>query len=96
MALPTVATKTKKVRLSDGSTVTVRGLTRAQALAMAELDEDAAKIEPALLAAGTGSAPEEAQKFYDTAPFADTQKLVEAIMALSGLDGELGNGRRGA
>jgi hypothetical protein len=99
MALPKATPPTEIVKLPSGGKVTIRGLTRGEALRLSKLADKAktgpGDLEVAVIAAGTDTDPDEARKWYADAPSADVQVLVDAVTRLSGMDGERGKGPRG-
>lgn len=91
MPLPRTQFNKKTVQLSGGE-VEVRGLSRSEALSMADYGEDVAGLEKALIAASTDESRDEVEAWYDKASSDDVQAIVDAVLALSGLDGALGKG----
>jgi hypothetical protein len=96
MALPVVSLPTATVDI-DGQSVSVRGLTRGEAMIGAAMNtgSNAVELEKHVLVHGLDTAAEEIEAWYDKAPSRVVQTLVEKIMELSGMDG-LGNASGGA
>lgn len=95
MGLPKVTPPTRTIELSSAS-ITLRGLSRGEAVRMANHGEDVAALEADLISCATDVPMAEAREWHNTAPSADVQKIVEAVISLSGLDGELGKARSAA
>lgn len=86
MPLPTINIPRDTVTLSDGSTVEVRGLTRAEAIAIGDVAESgAAAIEAWLVAYGTNTPHADAEAWYDTTPSGDVGLVVDKVQELSKL-----------
>lgn len=83
MGLPTVDMPTGEVTLSDGQTVQVRGLTRAEV--QATDNSNAAALDVALLVAGCGVDKKEAQAWCKATPSTDVGAVVMRVLELSGL-----------
>lgn len=87
MGLPKIKLPTKEVLLSDGSAVEVRGLTRLEVQEIHALGkEDESKFDPVLLSLGAGVSSEDAAAWIKATPFGDVEKLLKAILDLSGLE----------
>ena len=72
----------ESVPLSDGSSITVRALTYAEATR----EHAPGEHMPDWLAAATGATREEAAAWLAGAPFPDARALTSAVLRLSGLD----------
>jgi hypothetical protein len=83
--LPKISLPTKEVHLSDGSSVTVRGLSRSEALEFVGNDFDERDIEIKLLAKVCEVPEKEAEEWINSTPSADVGTMVEGILELSGL-----------
>lgn len=92
MPLPTISLPRDTVDI-DGQQIQLRGLSRGEVLSVKT--ETPAEMEVQLLAFGLDMNSEEVKAWYDATPSSAVQKLVEKVMALSGLD-DLGNAPRGA
>lgn len=90
MSLPVNENPTEAVELPNGGTVTVRGLTRGEALAVAKFASDAGALEVRLLELGAGVTRAEAEEFYSAAPSADVDAITTTVARLSGLDPDQG------
>jgi hypothetical protein len=88
--LPKISLPTKEVHLSDGSSVTVRGLSRSEALDYVGKDFDERDIEIKLLSKVCEVTEEEAEKWIGETPSADVGTIVEGILELSGLTEQSG------
>lgn len=87
MALPIVKLKTATVDLGDGATVEVRGMTRAECLAMNEVIQSG-KPEDAdyyVVSYGTNTELSEATSWVDSAPLDAVIAISTAVLTLSGL-----------
>lgn len=91
MALPAAKIQTEEIELSGG-TVTVRGLSRAEALRMAEHGDNVRELEIDVIATATGTPPKDAADWYEEASSQDVEQIVKTVLRLSGMDGELGKG----
>jgi hypothetical protein len=83
MPLPAVQHETREV---DG--ITVRGLTRGEALnayQAAEGGENVREFEIALIAGGTDTPVDEVREWYDSAPMDSAGRILDAVRALTGL-----------
>jgi hypothetical protein len=96
MTLPRTSLPSKTITLPSGSKLKLRGLSRGEALRMASLGEDASAIETLLIEYAAEVSEDEAKQWHNEAPSGDVQAVVEAVINLSGLDGELGKGQSGA
>jgi hypothetical protein len=85
MGLPTVKIPSETIRLSDGQTLEVRGLTRGEALSMQGLAEDVLEVEVHLLAYGTDTPLDEARAWHKDAPASAVEPITSAVARLSGL-----------
>lgn len=94
MALPNIKPKADSIALSDGSSLSVRGLTRGEALAIRELGQegDIKAMECAILSYGTDTPEAEVGPWYEGAPSDDVQNIIKAITDLSGITGDMGKG----
>lgn len=84
MGLPTFAMPTATLDV-DGQTVSLRGLTRGEALTIADLGHDAKELETALLSYGADMEREAARLWHASAPAGVVHLIVQKIMELSGL-----------
>jgi hypothetical protein len=88
MALPKIELKTETLNL-DGNSVTVRGMTRAEALSMNKaIQANPDKPEEAdyyVVATGCDVSIDEARVWVDSSPMDACMAVVKAILALSGL-----------
>jgi len=95
MALPKVDFKTEEVVLSNGSTVEVKAMSRAQVVLMGEIAQREGatneELEQYILMASTGSKEEEVAEWYRDTPGNDVGKVVQAALSLAGLDEALKN-----
>lgn len=90
MTLPIVRLAHGEYKLSDGQTMRIRGLSRAEALQLQGLGADVKAVETLCIQAVTGVTEEEAQAWIADTPNQDVEGLVNAIAQLSGLDGKEG------
>ena len=86
MALPVVSPQKSEVELSDGTIMEVRGLTRKAALSMGDNSEDLGLTERNLLVAGLGATMKDVTDWYSQSASSEVEKVVKAILTLSGLD----------
>lgn len=77
-------------RFDDGVVMPIRGLSRAEAIQIRELEDDAAAIEILCIKASTGATEEEAKAWHSVTPNSDIERLINEIAKLSGLDVETG------
>lgn len=84
MALPIVPLATDTVTIG-GTDVTIRAMSRAQALKLNAYKGREDEAEILILAAGTGCTLEEAEAFRDGNDTATAGVLIDAILVLSGL-----------
>jgi hypothetical protein len=86
MSLPVIALPTAVVELDGGHSITVRGLSRGEALVLSNMGtDDIALSECTLLAYGLEESLEAVQQWYQTVPSEAVKPLVEKIIDLSGL-----------
>jgi hypothetical protein len=70
----------------DGEKVTVKGLTRNQVKRMTDVANNAPEACDAItISMSTGESEADVEAWLETASFNDSQKLIEAILELSGL-----------
>jgi hypothetical protein len=84
-------TRTQDVEIPDVGTVTIRALTRAEALDVTNQDMTVAKMEQLLLSLALVEprlTPEETAEWHTSAPAGELVPLVTAITELSGLNVE--------
>lgn len=89
MGLPKIELPSEEVTLSNGESLKVNGLTRKQAMEMAQIkSDDISETECTVIAFATGETKEAVQEWYASAPSKEINPIVEAIMRLSGLSDE--------
>lgn len=86
MALPVLSPDSAMVEFHDGQKIEVFGLTRSAALKMADHQDDLGLTEKTLLVAGLRLPMEEVTPWYEATSSAEVEKVVKAILKLSGLD----------
>lgn len=86
MSLPLVKLPTEVVALSDGQSVTVRGLSFDETRAVGELDGDGAEVMRHVIAMATDSHVDEVYAWCASTPFPDVQAVADAARRLSRLD----------
>lgn len=74
----------------DGTVQAIRGLTRAEAIQLREIQDDVRATEKLAIQLATDSTPEEVEAWYAKAPQQDAEKLVDTIAELSGLNPDVG------
>jgi hypothetical protein len=93
LSLPTIAPQTAVVELEGGHSVSVRGLSRGEALEMAAVGnaladggtDGLAEGEIQLLAYGTDTPLDEVRQWYATAPSVAVKPILDKILEISGL-----------
>lgn len=90
MALPIRQLPRGTYTFPDGVELPIRGLSRAEAIQLRELGDDASAIEILCIAAATNATKEEATAWLQSTPQAEIEGLVNAIAKLSGLDADEG------
>ncbi len=90
MGLPVCVCPTGVETLPDGQVVTIRGLSRAEAIQVRGASPNVEAMEKLVLGAGLDVSPQEVDLWYVTAPANVAEQLVNGIARLSGLDGEAG------
>lgn len=93
MALPRVPLPEAEVDVA-GTPVKIRGISRAEAVALSKQTDDLDALEVALVALATGETEDAVVEWRATVPYDVAGVLVDAVMELSGLD-ELGKGSNG-
>lgn len=91
MALPRTEHIKETVSLSGGE-VEVRGLSRSEALTVAELGDDIQAVEKAVIQYATGTPAKDVDQWYSEAGNDDVEAVVNAVLRLSGMDPESGKG----
>lgn len=77
----------------DGEKVSVKGLTRAETVRIGQLANSAPEyVDTVVIALGCDVTEAEAEEWLKTAALQDTQRLVEAVLELSGLGDETPKG----
>ena len=91
MGLPRTQGNSRVVKLSGGE-VEVRGLSRAEALRMADHKADVQALEIDLIATATGEPVKAVTEWYGETATQDVEALVTAVMELSGMTEASGKG----
>lgn len=86
MSLPVVKLPVETVRLSDGQTVEVRGLTFDETRSIGDLPGEGAEVMRHVIALATDSSVDEVYDWCAATPFEDVQAVAEAARRLSHLD----------
>jgi hypothetical protein len=92
MGLPTVSLPRETVTFEDGSTVEVRGLSRAEVLELATYENRQVEGEALALSWATGLSLDEVRKWHAATPFHVVQQLADVIERLSKTDADAGKG----
>lgn len=92
--LPRTQHQTEEIELSGGP-VTVRGLSRAEALRMADHGDNVQALEIDVIATATSTPQKDAASWYEEASSQDVELIVTTVLRLSGMDGDLGKGSSG-
>lgn len=90
MSLPIRQLPTGTHTFSDGVSVPIRSLSRAEALQIRALGDDVTAVEIQCIQYATGASAGEAARWHSASPTADVEGLVNAIARLSGLDPDEG------
>lgn len=88
MGLPVIQLPYTSHIFSNGEAIQIRGLSRAEALQITGSDPKV--IETRTIAFATGTPVEETERWLESTPQQDVRELFDAIIRLSGLDGESG------
>jgi hypothetical protein len=84
MGLP-VITQSAPYSFEDGTTIEVKALSRGDCMKMWALDGGNAAQEPYAIHRATGIPIDEAEEWYNNTPFDEVEKLLNHILAVSGL-----------
>ena len=77
-------------RFDEDTVISIRGLSRAEAIQIRGLEDDIIAIEVLCIKAATGVTEEEAKAWHSAAPNDEVERLVNAVAKLSGLDPDEG------
>lgn len=75
---------------ADGVTLSIRGLSRAEAIQTRSFGDDVIQIEVFCIASAAGTTEDEARAWHATTSQAEVEALVNAIIKLSGLNPDSG------
>lgn len=95
MGLPAIALNSGEVELPGGHKVKIRGLSRAEVLRMAGHGDDTAALEVEVIATATGESEDAVREWFAASPSYAVQAVVDGVLELSGLSGDLGKGSSG-
>lgn len=91
MGLPVLTNPTATFQLNGGPPIEIRGLTRGEVIAINEKGTDLEEVgaiqalETTVIAFATGTPLQEVIPWYQSAPAAAVQELVQEIMKITGL-----------
>lgn len=86
MTLPIRTLPRDEFTFKDGTKLSIRGLSRAEALHLRTLNGDVTEIEVHTIKAATDTTEDEARAWHSTTPNEEIAELVDAIAGLSGFD----------
>lgn len=90
MGLPIIQLPSEDFVFSNGETIRIRGLSRAEAIQVASLIGDIAELERKAISCATQVSEAEVTTWHSSTPQADVENLVNAISRISGLDISVG------
>ncbi len=90
MGLPIFQLESEPYTFSNGETVTIRSLSRAEAIQVRMVIPDVERLEILAIAASTGTPEDEVKAWMEATPSREIERLVSAITRLSGLDEDEG------
>jgi len=90
MTLPVRTLPQGEYRFKDGTTLPIRGLSRAEALQLRGLQDDIVKLEILSIKAATNVTEEEATAWHSATPNDEVAGLIDEIAKLSGFDMDTG------
>ena len=90
MGLPIFQLPSEPFEFSNGEVVTIRSLSRAEAIKVRLAIPDVERLEILAIAAATGTPEDEVKAWMQATPSPEIDRLVKAITRLSGLDEDEG------